>query len=90
MRGFGQGGVYGQPDMEPLRLHHLMARHPMTGGQLPAQVGGSYMPAFNPQTGGQLPPQLFQPMTGGALQAQSGYPQGLAAMFRGYSPYRFG
>jgi hypothetical protein len=55
-----------------------------TGGNLPAQVGGSYMPAFNPQTGGQLPPQPFQPMTGGALQAQSGYPQGLAAMFNRY------
>lgn len=55
-----------------------------TGGQtgsFPVNPGG-----FVPM-GGQFPPQ---PMTGGPLQAQSSYPQGLAGLFRGFSPYRFG
>ncbi len=81
-----------------MRLSQLMAGHPMTGGNHPAmQIPGQFntggnLPAqggydsggINPggmYTGGQLPPM------------QSGYPmqpQGLAAMFRGFSPYRFG
>jgi hypothetical protein len=79
----------------PLRLGQLMmgGNHPamqmpgpMTGGNLPAQ-GGYDSGGINPggmYTGGQLPPmQSSYPMLGQQ-------PQGLAAMFRGYSPYRYG
>ena len=66
-----------------------------TGGQMRQQSTFPQNPGGFQPMGGQFPPQ---PMTGGPLQAQSGYPmlgsqlqpQGLAAMLRGYSPYRFG
>lgn len=75
-----------------MRLSQLMTGYPMTGGNYPA------MPGPTPMTGG---PGQIQPMppfnTGGRLPPmQSGYPMlgqqplGLAAMFRGYSPYRYG